>query len=52
VLDALSADQGIGNLLDCAYASLDHENLDAVVMVQVDVQSGEDVMEVRVLQVG
>ena len=51
MLDAFGADQSIGDFLDHADPSLDHEHLQAVVVIQMDVQRGEHVVEMGVLEV-
>jgi cobalt/nickel transport system permease protein len=52
VLDTLGADQGIRDFLDCPGFALDHQNFQAVVMIQMHMHRGKDVVKVRVLEIG
>ena len=52
VLDALGADQPVGDVLDLARLAAQHDDLEAVVGVEVDVQGRDDLLVVRVLVLG
>jgi hypothetical protein len=51
VTDALEADQAVGNLLNVGAAAVQDNDLHAVVMVQVDMEGGDDLLVVLVLEV-
>jgi len=51
VLDALGTDEGVGNLLDGAGLTAHDQNFQAIVVIEVHVQSGEDGAVEFVLQV-
>ena len=52
MFDALGADQSVGNLLYHARFSSDYQNFQAIIVIQVDVQGGKYVVEMRMLQAG
>src|SRR5271166_1009344 len=52
VLDAFGADQGVSQLFHRAGLAFNYQHLEAIVVVEMNVQRGEDVVEVRVLQSG
>ncbi len=52
MLNAFGADQSIRDFLDCAGFSLDYQNLQAVIVIQMHVHGGEDVVKVGVLKIG
>src|SRR5262249_20804800 len=52
VLHALGADESIRDTFHYAGLAPDDEHLQTVVMIQVNVQRGKDMVEVRMLQIG
>ncbi len=52
MFDAFGADEGVGDGLDVAGPAADGDDFQAVVVVQMDVQGGEDHVVVIVLDVG
>ena len=52
MLDSLGADQSVSDFLYHAGFASDHENFQAIVVVQVNVQRGQDVVEMGVLKPG
>jgi hypothetical protein len=49
VFDALGADQDVGHFADIGGLAADHEDLEAIIVIEVDVKSGEDGVKVIVL---
>ena len=52
VLDALGTDQPVGYHADIPALALDHQDLEAVMRIEVDMQSGDDGFIRLVLQLG
>jgi Ni2+-binding GTPase involved in maturation of urease and hydrogenase len=52
MLYAFGADEHIGDLLHSGSFAADDQNLEAMIMVEVDVQSGENVVVKIVLEIG
>ena len=52
VLDAFHADERVGEAFHRAGLAADHQNLQAVIVIQVHVHGRENVMIMRVLQIG
>ncbi len=52
MLDAFGADERVGNLLDMLCFTLNDQDLEAVIVIQMDVNGGNDIPVIIVLQTG
>lgn len=52
MLDALGSDEFIRNPADVICATLDHDDLETVVCIEVDMQGGDDLLVMGMLMLG